>query len=30
MRCICLDEADEMLSMGFCDDIEKIYKSISD
>lgn len=30
MRCIILDEADEMLNMGFCEDIEKIYKHISD
>jgi len=29
MRNIVLDEADEMLNMGFSDDIEKIFEAIS-
>ena len=28
VQAICLDEADEMLNMGFADDIERIYNFI--
>ena len=30
MEVLCLDEADEMLKQGFKEDIEKIYKYITD
>ncbi len=30
MQVLCLDEADEMLKQGFKQDIEKIYKYITD
>jgi superfamily II DNA/RNA helicase len=30
MQVLCLDEADEMLKQGFQEDIEKIYKYITD
>ena len=30
LRCFVLDEADEMLNMGFQDDIEEIFKHVSD